>query len=119
MWYRAGVATTGARYAPALGYVERGDAIQPLAEIGYGWVVSPAGHQLRAGLSSSFAYRNAAGTFDGSVASAVLEYEPPGGTLWTLTLTRQEDDLLLPFTPVPGRVGAGGAATSLRSPSWS
>jgi hypothetical protein len=102
MWYRAGVATTGARYAPALGYVERDDAIQPLAEIGYGWVVSPAGHQVRAGLSSSFAYRNAAGTFDGSVASGVLEYEPPGGKLWTLTLTRQEDDLLLPFTPVPG-----------------
>ena len=48
VWYRAGVATTGARYAPALGYVERGDAIQPLAEVGYGWVVSPAGHQLRA-----------------------------------------------------------------------
>jgi hypothetical protein len=94
-------ATTGARYAPALGYVERDDAIQPLAEIGYGWVVSPAGHQLRAGLSSSFAYRNAAGTFEGSTASAALEYEPPGGTLWTLTLTRQEDDLLLPFAPVP------------------
>jgi hypothetical protein len=102
MWYRAGVATTGARYAPALGYVERGDAIQPLAEIGYGWVVSPAGHQLRAAAVSSFAYRNAAGTFDGSVASAVLEYEPPGGKLWILTLTRQEDDLLLPFIPVPG-----------------
>src|SRR5215211_965843 len=83
-WYRAGVATTGSRYAPALGYVERGDAIQPSAEIGYGWVVSPAGHQVRAGLSSSFAYRNAAGTFDGSVASGVLEYEPPGGKLWTL-----------------------------------
>jgi len=102
MWYRTGVATTGARYTPALGYVERGDAILPLAEIGYGWVVSPAGHQVRAGLSSSFAYHNAAGTFDGSVASGVLEYEPPGGKLWTLTLTRQEDDLLLPFTPVPG-----------------
>ena len=50
LWYRTGVATTGARYAPALGYVERGDAIQPSAEIGYGWVVSPAGHQLRAGV---------------------------------------------------------------------
>ena len=101
MWYRTGVATTGARYTPALGYVERGDAIQPLAEIGYGWVVSPAGHQLRSSLSSSFAYRNAAGTFDGSTASAALEYAPPGGTVWTLTLTRQEDDLLVPFAPVP------------------
>jgi hypothetical protein len=101
MWYRTGVATTGARYAPALGYVERGDAIQPSAEFGYGWVVSPAGHQLRGSVSSSFAYRNAAGTFEGSLASAALEYEPPGGRLWTLTLSRQEDDLLLPFTPVP------------------
>jgi hypothetical protein len=100
-WYRAGVATTGARYAPALGYVERGDAIQPLAEVGYGWVISPAGHQLRAGAASAFAYRNAAGTFDGSVTSAVLELEPPSGALWTMTLTRQEDDLLAPFTPVP------------------
>ena len=100
-WYRAGVATTGARYAPALGYVERGDAVQPRAEVGYGWVVSPAGHQLRARAASAFAYRNAAGTFDGSVTSAVLELEPPSGALWTLTLTRQEDDLLVPFTPVP------------------
>jgi len=120
MWYRAGVATTGARYAPALGYVERGDAIQPSAEIGYGWVVSPAGHQLRSSAWSSFAYRNAAGTFEGSTASAALEYEPPGGTVWTLTLTRQEDDLLLPFTPVPetsvpaGRHAAGFVELELK-----
>src|SRR5918996_1647580 len=88
VWYRTGVATTGARYAPALGYVERANAIQPLAEVGYGWVVSPAGHQLRGSVSSAFAYRNAAGTFEGSLASAILEYEQPGGTLWTLALTR-------------------------------
>ena len=100
-WYRAGVATTGSRYVPALGYVERDDAIQPLAEVGYGWVVSRAGHQLRAGATSAFAYRNAEGTFEGSLASAILELEKPSGTLWTLTLTRQEDDLLVPFTPVP------------------
>ncbi len=121
MWYRTGVATTGARYQPALGYVERGDAIQPLAEVGYGWVVSPAGHQLRGSVSSSFAYRNAAGTFDGSTSSAALEYELPGGTLWTLTLTRQEDDLLEPFTPVPetsvpaGRHTAGFAELKLKA----
>jgi hypothetical protein len=101
MWYRAGVATTGSRYAPALGYVERGDAIQPLVELGYGWVVSPAGHQVRASVSSSFAYRNAAGEFDGSVSSVALEYERPSGALWTLALSRQEDDLLESFTPVP------------------
>lgn len=101
MWYRAGVATTGARWAPALGYVERGDAIQPLAEVGYGWIVSPAGHQLRASASSAFAWRNAAGTLDGSTASATLEYERPTGAVWTLALTRQEDDLLVAFTPVP------------------
>jgi hypothetical protein len=120
MWYRAGVATTGARYAPALGYVERGDAIQPLAEIGYGWVVSQAGHQLRASAASAFAYHNAAGTFDGSTSSATLEYEKPSGALWTLALTRQEDDLLLPFTPVPdatvpvGRYVAGYAELKLK-----
>jgi hypothetical protein len=120
MWYRAGVATTGARYAPALGYVERSDALQPLAELGYGWVVSPAGHQLRASVASAFAYRNAAGAFDGSTASAVLEYEPPSGAVWTLTLTRQEDDLLEPFTPVPdasvpaGRYTAGFAELKLK-----
>jgi hypothetical protein len=101
MWYRAGVATTGSRYAPALGYVERGDAIQPLAEIGYGWVVSAAGHQLRASAASALAYRNAEGTFEGSLASAILELEKPSGALWTLTLSRQEDDLLIGFTPVP------------------
>jgi hypothetical protein len=121
MWYRTGVATTGARWAPALGYVERGDAIQPLAELGYGWVVSPAGHQLRGSVASAFAYRNAAGTFEGSVASGVVEYELPGGTLWTLTVTRQEDDLLLPFTPVPetsvpaGRYAAGFAELKLKA----
>jgi hypothetical protein len=120
MWYRTGVATTGSRYSPALGYVERGDAIQPLAELGYGWVVSPAGHQLRASVSSSWAYHNAAGTFDGSTASAILAYEPPSGAVWTLTLTRQEDDLLVPFTPVPdasvpaGRHVAGFAELTLK-----
>jgi Domain of unknown function (DUF5916) len=120
MWYRTGVATTGARWAPALGYVERGDAIQPLAEVGYGWVVSPAGHQLRASVSSAFAWRNAAGTLDGSTASAILEYEPPSGAVWTLALTRQEDDLLEPFTPVPdasvpaGRYVAGFAELKLK-----
>ena len=120
MWYRGGVATTGARYAPALGYVERGDAIQPLAEVGYGWVVSPTGHQLRASVASAFAYRNAAGAFDGSTASAILEYERASGTLWTLTVTRQEDDLLEPFTPVPdasvpaGRYVAGFAELKLK-----
>ena len=93
--------TTGARWAPALGYVERGDAIQPLAEVGYGWVVSQAGHQLRASASSAFAWRNAAGTLDGSTATATLEYERPTGAVWTLALTRQEDDLLVAFTPVP------------------
>ena len=120
MWYRTGVSTTGARYAPALGYVERSDAIQPLAELGYGWVVSPAGDQLRGTLASAFAYRNAAGTFEGSLASAAVEYEPPGGTVWTLTLTRQEDDLVLPFTPVPdatvpaGRHAAGYVELKLK-----
>ena len=78
------------------------------------------GTSCAAALSSAFAYRNAAGTFEGSIASAALEYELPGGTLWTLTLTRQEDDLLVPFTPVPetsvpaGRHTAGFAELKLK-----
>ena len=119
-WYRVGVATTGTRYAPALGYVEHDDAIQPLAEVGYGWVISPAGHQLRARATSAFAYRNGAGTFEGSLASAIVELEKPSGTLWTVTLSRQEDDLLAPFTPVPhasvpaGRFTAAYAEVKLK-----
>jgi hypothetical protein len=112
LWYRGGVATTGARYAPALGYVERGDAIQPLAEIGYGRVVSTAGHQVRGSVVTALAYRNAAGTFEGSATSAAVEYELPGGNLWTLTVTRLEDDLLSPFTPVPGATVPAGRHTA-------
>jgi hypothetical protein len=71
-------------------------------------------------VASAFAYRNAAGEFDGSLSSAALEYELPGGTLWTLTLSRQEDDLLEEFTPVPdatvpaGRYTAGYAELKLK-----
>ena len=44
----------------------------------------------------------------------------PSGTVWTLTLTRQEDDLLVPFTPVPdasvpaGRYTAGFVELELK-----
>jgi hypothetical protein len=101
-WYRAAVTTAGVRYTPALGYVERTDAIQPFAEIGYGRVVSQAGHQLRVSAATDLAYRNAAGTFEGSTSTAAVALELPGGTVWTWTATRQEDDLLLPFAPTPG-----------------
>jgi hypothetical protein len=102
LWYRAGVSTTGARYVPALGYVERTDAIRPLAELGYGRVVSEAGHVVRFGTSASFAWRNAAGTFESSTATAALGLQLPAGGVWTLTATRQEDDLVQPFVPTPG-----------------
>ncbi len=123
VWYRAGVATTGARYAPALGYVERGDAIRPLAELGYGRVISGAGHVVRTSLTTAFAYRNAAETFEGSTAAAALALELPGGGVWTLTATRQDDDLLLPFTPTPetsvpaGRHSATFAQLALAAPT--
>jgi hypothetical protein len=112
LFYRAGISTTGARYAPALGYVERGDAIRPLAELGYGRVVSGAGHVLRGSLSAALAWRNAAATFEGSVTSATLALELPGGGLWTLTATRQDDDLLAPFSPSPGTTVAPGRHTA-------
>ncbi len=101
LWYRAGLSTTGAQYAPALGYVERGDAIRPMLELGYGRQVTAAGHVVRAALVSTGQYRNAAGTFEQSLTSANLSLARPSGALWTLTAARQEDDLLVGFAPTP------------------
>lgn len=101
LWYRASVATTGARYAPALGYVERSDAIRPFAEIGYGRVVSASGLAVRTSLTSALVYRNAAGSFDAATTSAAFVLELPTGGVAALTAMRQDDDLLLPFAPTP------------------
>ncbi|HEU4993812.1 MAG TPA: EamA family transporter [Gemmatimonadaceae bacterium] len=98
-FYRAGVSTIGARYAPALGYVERADAIRPLGEMGYGRVVSSAGHVLRGGVTSAFVYRNADAAFDASQVAAVLELELPTGAVGKVSVTQQDDDLLVPFAP--------------------
>ncbi len=122
-WYLTSIATTGARYAPALGYVERSNAIQPYAEIGYGRVVSRAGHQLRGSLKTELAYRNAAGTFESANSEAALAFELPGGATWTVTGSRQEDDLLVPFAPTPsttvpaGRYVAAFAKLALIAPT--
>ncbi len=102
LWFRAGVSTTGVEYAPALGYVERGNAIRPLGEVGYGRQVSARGHVVRAGTSWTGAYRNAAGTFEGAISNAAVSLERPTGEMWMVTLARQEDDLVTPFTPTPG-----------------
>jgi len=112
LWYSAGASTTGARYAPALGYVERGDVIRTSGELGYGRVVSRAGHVVRVSLAPSLVYRNAAGSFDGSTAAATVALELPGGGVWTVTATRQVDDLLLPFTPTPGTSVPAGRHTA-------
>ncbi len=123
LWYRAGASTTGARYAPALGYVERANAILPFTELGYGKVVSTAGHQLRVSATNDLAYRNAEATFEGMVTTANVELETPGGTFLRLTATRQEDDLLQPFNPSPetsvpaGRHDATYAQLSLTAPT--
>ncbi len=116
LWYRAGLSTTGARYAPALGYVERRDALRPMLEVGYGRQVTAAGHVLRAVLNSSGQYRNTAGAFEQSLTSAVLSMERPNGESWTLTAARQEDDLLAGFAPTPATTVPAGryAATSLQ-----
>ena len=111
-WYRLALTTTGARYTPALGYVERADAIQPFAELGYGLVVSAAGHQLRTSATSGFAYRNAAGTFEDSTSAVAVALEQPSGATWTLTATRQEDDLLQPFAPTSGTTVPAGRYTA-------
>ncbi len=100
-WYSVAFKSTGVRYAPALGYVERTDAIRPFAQIGYGRVVSKAGHVVRTSLTTEHVYWNAAGRFDGSTTSGALSIELPTGGVATLTATRQDDDLLLPFAPTP------------------
>jgi hypothetical protein len=121
-WYDAAVATTGSRYTPALGYVERVDAIQPSGQLGYGRVISSSGHQLRVSTTMKLAYRNAAAAFDGSVSSAEVALEMPGGTTWTGSVVRQEDDLLVPFSPTPetsvpaGRHAAGYGQLTLTPP---
>jgi hypothetical protein len=111
-WYRAAIATTGARYSPALGYVERGDAIQPAAELGYGVQVSGAGHLLKGSTRMTLNYRNAAGSLESSTGSVTLALQQPGGTTWTLTATRQEDDLLQTFAPTPGTTVPAGRYTA-------
>ncbi|MGE0354888.1 MAG: DUF5916 domain-containing protein [Gemmatimonadales bacterium] len=108
LWYRTALTTTGARYTPALGYVERLDVVQPYLEFGYGRAVSPAGHQLRTSVTTRLVYRNAAGTFDGATSEAIVALETPGGATWTLTATRQEDDLLSPYAPTPETVVPAG-----------
>ena len=108
LWYRAGVATTGSRYSTALGYVERHDALRPQLELGYGRVVSAAGHQVRGSVSSALAYHNAAGTFEQAISSISATWEQPSGAAWTLALHHHEDDLLLPFTPVSGATVPAG-----------
>lgn len=100
-WYRVAFNSTGVRYTPALGYVERTDAIRPFAQIGYGRVVSKAGHVVRTSLTTELVYWNAAGIFDGATTSGALALELPTGGVATLTATRQDDDLLLPFAPTP------------------
>lgn len=98
-FYRAGVSTTGGRYAPALGYVERADAIRPIGEVGYGRVVSGAGHVLRGAVSSAFVYRNADAAFDASTVAALAEVELPTGATGKLSLIQQDDHLVVPFAP--------------------
>ncbi len=111
-WYRAAFATTGSRYTPALGYVERSDAILPSGELGYGKVISPAGHELRTSITSTFAYHNAAGDFDWSTNSVKVSFKQPSGTTWTLTGTRQEDDLTGAFSPTPATSVPAGRYTA-------
>jgi hypothetical protein len=112
LWYRATVATTGSRYAPALGYVERTDAIRPAAELGYGWSVTRAGHWLRASATSAFQYRNAAGTFEGSTNTGMLALESPSGAVWMLSATRQDDELVASFGPTPATDVPAGRYTA-------
>jgi drug/metabolite transporter (DMT)-like permease len=100
-WYRAGASTTGSQYAPALGYVERLNAIRPMLELGYGRQVSAAGHVVRGSINGQGQYRNAAGTLEQSHTALTGSLEQPSGASWTAVIARQEDDLLAGFAPTP------------------
>jgi drug/metabolite transporter (DMT)-like permease len=113
-WYRAGLSTTGSQYAPALGYVERLNAIRPMLELGYGRQVTPAGHVVRTSVVGTGQYRNAAGTLEQSHAGFVASLEQPSGASWTFVAARQEDDLLAGFSPTPATTIPAGRYTA----SW-
>jgi len=57
---------------------------------------------LGSSAATAFVYRNAASSFEGATGAAVLALQLPTGATWTLTASRQDDDLLLPFVPIPG-----------------
>jgi hypothetical protein len=111
-WYRAGLSTTGSQYAPALGYVERLDAIRPMIELGYGKQVTPAGHVVRTSVVGTGQYRNAAGTLEQSHTALIASLEQPTGASWTLVAARQEDDLLAGFSPTPATTIPAGRYTA-------
>jgi hypothetical protein len=67
---------------------------------------------MRVSGTTKLAYRNAAATFEGSISTAEVALELPGGTTWTATATRQEDDLLVPFSPTPGTTVPAGRHTA-------
>ncbi|HXI22084.1 MAG TPA: hypothetical protein VNH46_13410, partial [Gemmatimonadales bacterium] len=90
---------------------------------GYGFRVSQAGHLLRTSARMALNYRNAEGSLESSTGTITVSLEQPGGTMWTLTGNRQEDDLLQAFSPTPattvpaGRYAADYLRLTLASPT--
>ncbi|MEP7000148.1 MAG: EamA family transporter [bacterium] len=101
MWYRAAASSVGARHAPALGYIERTDAVRGSGELGYGRLVTNAGHLLRGSVLSTMVNHNSAKTLDTRTLGGAIALDLPSGASWVLTATRQEDDLTVPFFPTP------------------
>jgi len=101
MWYLASASSVGARYAPVLGYIERSDAVRGSGELGYGHLVSSEGHLLRGSVLSTVVNHNSVGTLDTRTVAGALALDMPSGASWVLTATRQEDDLIVPFSPTP------------------
>ncbi|MBA3671459.1 MAG: carbohydrate binding family 9 domain-containing protein [Gemmatimonadaceae bacterium] len=119
-WYRAALSSTGARYAPALGYVERTNVLRGAGEVGYGRVVSSAGHLVRGSIGGAWFARNAESRFEGSTAQGALSLDLPSGGSMALALARQDDDLLRPFSPTPhSSVSVGRYAAHYAQASWS
>lgn len=101
MWYRAAASTVGSQYAPALGYVERRDAIRSSGELGYGRIVSSEGHLLRGSVGAALVHGNSVRVREGAGVTSAIALDLPTGAAWTFAATRQEDELFVPFSPTP------------------
>jgi hypothetical protein len=72
------------------------------AELGFGRQIAGSGRRLRARVAGSLVQGNVSRAFESSTLVSRLEHEAAGGAVWSLEVSRQEDELRAPFAPAPG-----------------